>query len=354
MEIIENFLNGLDSERDSLAFLVALLGLMFGLWQYYRAQVWEKAKAAHEELRRLEEDEYLSLACLILDWKARKMPVPVALRPIVENSEIFTHSEGLLKRALVQKEHYQHEELIYRDTFDRFFTYLERIDHGIDRNIFNKQDLLPLRHWLNQVFQGKYHPPEVFADFIEEYQFFGVEKLHAKFKVLPRPKSAVSSGRSRPWPLLEKQATSMGSTVMVTGGQAVKDSCEAHWEANKNNCSGYVRSVANDFSIVLTGQADAIVDQIQTSEWSIAANGVEAQRQADAGKLVIAGLKSADHKPPADNGHVVVVVAGPLAHGKYPSSYWGTLGGVGKKNTTLNYAWNAESRDLIIYRFRSV
>jgi hypothetical protein len=29
--------------------------------------------------------------------------------------------------------------------------------------------------------------------------------------------------------------------------------------------------------------------------------------------------------------HVVVVVDGPLAHGKYPTAYWGSLHGIGKK-----------------------
>ncbi len=41
------------------------------------------------------------------------------------------------------------------------------------------------------------------------------------------------------------------------------------------------------------------------------------------------GLKADKH------GHVVVLVPGPLSHGKYPTAYWGSLGGVPKKYTTL-------------------
>jgi len=133
--------------------------------------------------------------------------------------------------------------------------------------------------------------------------------------------------------------------------QTIVDSCEAHWDSYKSDCSGFVKTVAADFGIVLNGQADDIVDQMNSSSWQSAANGIEAKSKADTGYLVLAGLKGADHTPPRSHGHVVVVVTGPLANGKYPTAYWGSLGGVGKKNATLNYAWNSSDRDNVIYRF---
>ena len=52
-------------------------------------------------------------------------------------------------------------------------------------------------------------------------------------------------------------------------------------------------------------------------------------------------------------GHVVIVVKGPLARGKYPTAYWGSLnpairadGGVG---TTINFAFNTKARDRVTY-----
>jgi len=45
-----------------------------------------------------------------------------------------------------------------------------------------------------------------------------------------------------------------------------------------------------------------------------------------------------------------VIVAGtPLAHGKYPFAYWGRLGGGGKQDETVNFAWRAEDRDKVSY-----
>jgi len=44
-----------------------------------------------------------------------------------------------------------------------------------------------------------------------------------------------------------------------------------------------------------------------------------------------------------------VVVHGELAHEKYPTAYWGRLGAVGSKAQTINFAWNSQDRDKVIY-----
>jgi len=124
--------------------------------------------------------------------------------------------------------------------------------------------------------------------------------------------------------------------------------CEQYWDANRKNCSGYVKAIASDLGIILTGQANNIVEQIQKAPWRVLKSGIEAKVQATNGMFVVAGLKADKH------GHVVVVVPGALAHGKYPTAYWGSLGGVPKKNTTLNWSWNKTDRDKVIYACRSV
>ena len=136
--------------------------------------------------------------------------------------------------------------------------------------------------------------------------------------------------------------------------QEIINECERNFETYKADCSGFVKSVAHKFGVDLTGQADDIVDQISQPGWTKLADGKAAKASADAGWLVVAGLKSANHNPPRNNGHVVIVVAGPLANDKYPSGYWGTLGGVGRKNTTINYAWREADRDNLLYAAKIV
>jgi hypothetical protein len=136
--------------------------------------------------------------------------------------------------------------------------------------------------------------------------------------------------------------------------QQIIDECEANFETNKSDCSGFVKSVATAFSINLTGQADNIVDQITSSGWTILSDGIDAKNKADDGLFVVAGLKSFDNVPQQRNGHVAIIVSGELAQQKYPTGYWGKYGGVGEKNKTINWAWNRDSRDKVIYSAKPV
>lgn len=127
------------------------------------------------------------------------------------------------------------------------------------------------------------------------------------------------------------------------------ESCEKHWSRFKSDCSGFVKAVASDFGIQLSGDANLIVKSISTS-WVLATDGAAAARQAAAGNLVIAGLAETD----GTHGHVAIVVQGSVLRGKYPTGYWGRLGGQGAKKKTLNYAWGPEERDSVEYYYKKI
>jgi hypothetical protein len=130
----------------------------------------------------------------------------------------------------------------------------------------------------------------------------------------------------------------------------VRDACEACFEAHHGDCSEFVRAVAAALGIQLVGQADDIVVALRGSkDWTAVADGPSAAQAASTGKLVIAGLKGSEQAVPNQHGHVVVVVGGPLAHGAYPSAYWGSLGGTAGKDQTLNFAWTVADRDRVTY-----
>lgn len=134
----------------------------------------------------------------------------------------------------------------------------------------------------------------------------------------------------------------------------IVEACDKHWEAYKADCSGFVRAVAAEVKVALSGDANTIVSAIQGAGWTKLADGADAAAKAQAGQLVIAGLKGSDQTPPAAHGHVVVVVPGPLASGKYPSAYWGSLGRSGRKNTTLNWSWASGDRDKVVYACKAI
>jgi hypothetical protein len=127
--------------------------------------------------------------------------------------------------------------------------------------------------------------------------------------------------------------------------QEIINTCEANFDAHTSDCSGFLKAVAGSLGITITGMADDIVDAIHSAPWTPLPDGIAAKAQADQGFFVVGGLKDTPH------GHVVVVVRGPLAHGKYPTGYWGRLGATGMKNATINWAWNAADRDRVSYAF---
>lgn len=107
--------------------------------------------------------------------------------------------------------------------------------------------------------------------------------------------------------------------------------------------------MASSLGIILSGQANNIVDCIDNDNWYNVKSGPDAALWAEADYLVVGGLKGSNQAKPSAHSHVVIVVPGPIDR-TYPTAYWGQLGGTGKKKTTINYAWSQADRDKVIYR----
>lgn len=129
--------------------------------------------------------------------------------------------------------------------------------------------------------------------------------------------------------------------------------CERSWEEefialirNKNDCSGFVKSVAQKLGVSLPAvNADGIVDAISKS-WSKLGTGADAANKAAAGHLVLAGLKAMDHSKKASQGHVVIVISGPLYRGTYPKCWGGSTGAAQSNgNKSVGEVWNTVDRD---------
>ncbi|MBS0560603.1 MAG: hypothetical protein JSR21_11165 [Proteobacteria bacterium] len=132
--------------------------------------------------------------------------------------------------------------------------------------------------------------------------------------------------------------------------QRVVEACKAVWAANQHDCSGFVRAVGDRLGVAIAGNADQIVGTLRGGgTWTMLPDGAAAAASAMAGKLVIGGLRGDEQAVRDAHGHVVVVVGGALNRGKYPRAYWGSLGGVGAEDQTINWAWTAADRDRVTY-----
>ena len=138
------------------------------------------------------------------------------------------------------------------------------------------------------------------------------------------------------------------------------DACKKSWDTefitglkNKDNCSGFVKAVAKELGVPLseTANADGIVDELAVSpKWSKLSSGKEAAAKAGLGSFVLAGLKSEDHKPGRNNGHVVVIASGALYRDIYPVCWGGSTGAAQSQGTkSVGEVWNRADRDQVSY-----
>lgn len=147
---------------------------------------------------------------------------------------------------------------------------------------------------------------------------------------------------------------------MASKEQCILDSLTESWDQeftsgikNKDNCSGFAKSVMAKLGIPMaaTANADGIASAVANSSgWQAIASGVDAAKQAANGVFVLAVLKSSEHAPARNNGHVAVVISGTLYRGKYPPVWGGSLGGAQSQgNKTVGEVWNNRDRDNVKY-----
>jgi hypothetical protein len=139
--------------------------------------------------------------------------------------------------------------------------------------------------------------------------------------------------------------------LTVPKADEIKNACVTRWDSNKENCNYFVRAVAADFSIALDGDADGIVATITGPNWHQESGGAAAAKAAAEGRLVVGGLTSSELG--STNGHVVIVVAGELEHGKYPKAYWTSQNEAirpkGKEGAGINWSFDKAARDKVHY-----
>ncbi|MEM5366839.1 NlpC/P60 family protein [Paraburkholderia azotifigens] len=123
--------------------------------------------------------------------------------------------------------------------------------------------------------------------------------------------------------------------------------CEHQWDAHKSDCSGFVRAVATELGISLSGNANQLVALMNSSsQWrDLGTDASQAMSYANNGYLVVAGLATSGH------GHVAVVVR---ANSSVPIAYWGKLHSVGRKHASIHYSWNAHDLKHVSYFARTV
>jgi len=169
----------------ALGVVIGAVGFVIGLYQYHIAQKWKKSELAAKLLEELANDERLSICCKLLDYSSRKLPVPNQYRSLTEDS-IFFHNWDALVEAMspeANKRDFAWQAVLYRDLFDHFFGYLERINHYIDIGLITAKDVSSIEYWLKQIASPRFVRTPVFHDFIQFYGYGGVIQLMKKYGI---------------------------------------------------------------------------------------------------------------------------------------------------------------------------
>lgn len=176
--------------KEIISWLTALLGasgFAFGLYQYYRAQLWKKSEFAASQVQQLSDNPDLALCCVFLDWDVRRIPVPERYSVFTEEKS-FKHDWNNVLHAMIpedQKANFDWPLVLYRDVFDKFFIYLDRVNHYISIGLFEVEDVYNLKYWLDEIKSPRYMKEEnknVFMKFIDFYGYVGVKRLMDKFE----------------------------------------------------------------------------------------------------------------------------------------------------------------------------
>lgn len=126
--------------------------------------------------------------------------------------------------------------------------------------------------------------------------------------------------------------------------------CRKHYATFSNDCSGFVRAVTAELGHPVSGNANGIMNELSRSSAWEAVDRATAIASVQTGALVIAGLKSFDHTPARNNGHVVIVVQGTLYRETYPIVWGGSIGNAQSRgNKSVGEVWNRTDRDAVLY-----
>lgn len=173
---------------------IALLGAIYTVRQYWRAQRWRAGDLAFTLVSQLETDDELAFACRVIDWGVGPLIVPKRYRPLlekvatdtknptpIERGEVLQQDRPLMARALkvylaIDPEN-EPAGLIYRYCFDKLFNHLANVNRLLAAGQIELEDIRGLKYWLERIAVYEYPPPgvtaqQVFQTFIE-YEPFG-------------------------------------------------------------------------------------------------------------------------------------------------------------------------------------
>jgi hypothetical protein len=169
------------------AFIISLLILIKGIYEYTIAQKWKKAEFLSKEIKEFFNDFEIKRALILLDWNENEIP----LKPNeMEGKTILKIDDNLIISSLFthkQREKSEKENILLKGIFDVFFDRLNMFENYIEAGLIKTKDLKPyLIYWINILADpmNERKKKEVRAQiwkYIDEYGYHELRKLCRRF-----------------------------------------------------------------------------------------------------------------------------------------------------------------------------
>jgi hypothetical protein len=138
-----------------LAIATAIVGAV-ALVQYINAERWKRLEFSITQINKLMQDPSLSFCCQVIDWDCGPLIIPEKYSCLFPPGQrVIQHDRSLLARALRplfedgwESMENQAQFLLYRYTFEEFFSYVNAVAMYRDVGIVKRIDLGPLEYYL--------------------------------------------------------------------------------------------------------------------------------------------------------------------------------------------------------------
>lgn len=179
----------------------ALIAFGVGLYQYHKAQLWQRSQFVAQQMSAFFADPCIKSALLLLDYSRIRLTSAGTRAKEGEEGRVFDdalliHSLRLHTAFQNEEERFNQSEMLARESFDALFTWLESFDHFLVAGLVTSKDLSPyLRYWLKIMADPKsgWKPPEYYAAvsrFITGYGYHGVRHLIGQICEIDLPDAA--------------------------------------------------------------------------------------------------------------------------------------------------------------------
>lgn len=191
----ENRNQAIESLLKYLPQIVGVIAFGFGVFQYTAAQKWKRLEYVASVLSKINIDEDLMLAVTFLDWRKRDIFIPQRFLANHDEEKWFQHTHLRMAEAFdlnnrepiiehgnvdLKIDHLNIVNIVYVETFDKFFLYLGQINDFIKMGLIKFDDVTDLNYLLNRINSLKVNGKYVFRDYLRHYEFNGVLDLIEK------------------------------------------------------------------------------------------------------------------------------------------------------------------------------